>query len=182
LPEDFKKPLWLARETASQHLIVIKFTRRYNETAHGICAKLQLSPQLLHAGNMQYGFRMIVMEHVDGSPLTDNKIDKIAKDSKASNAIFNDVQQAINALHGQNIVFADLRQPNILVVKTKTPRMTKLRAKLVDFDWCGTHNVHTYPLMMNTQITWPDGAGPDALLMQAHDLAWLQILKAKLKL
>ncbi|CAG8628255.1 9652_t:CDS:2, partial [Diversispora eburnea] len=48
------------------------------------------------------------------------------------------------------------------------------KGMLVDFDWCGKHNQDTYPLAMNTEIPWPDGARSGALLMKAHDKYWLE--------
>ncbi|RIA94123.1 hypothetical protein C1645_690128, partial [Glomus cerebriforme] len=77
-------------------------------------------------------------------------------------------------LHEQNIVFGDLRRPNILVTIKGTI--------LVDFEWCGKHNTDRYPVTMSTEISWPEGARPGGLLMRAHDDHWLQVLRHDLNL
>ncbi|CAG8601721.1 12019_t:CDS:2, partial [Funneliformis mosseae] len=80
----------------------------------------------------------------------------------------------IGALHEQNIVFGDLRHLNILVTRKGTI--------LVDFEWCGRHSIDRYPVTTSTEIPWPQGANPSALLMQAHDVHWLQVIKHDLNL
>ncbi|EXX70025.1 uncharacterized protein OCT59_003438 [Rhizophagus irregularis] len=78
------------------------------------------------------------------------------------------------ALHEQNIVFGDLHRPNIIV----TPK----GAILVDFELCERYDIDRYPVTMSTEISWPQGANPGALLMQVHDGNWLQVLKHDLNL
>ncbi|CAG8547737.1 3932_t:CDS:2 [Funneliformis mosseae] len=68
LTEDFQRPIWKAK--AKNRSIVIKFARRYGVKAYNICAKLRLAPNLLYSENLQNGFMMIVMDYVDGDPLT----------------------------------------------------------------------------------------------------------------
>ncbi|CAG8622962.1 11397_t:CDS:2 [Ambispora leptoticha] len=91
------------------------------------------------------------------------------------------LKQAIKALHDQNIVFADLRRLNILVVESQNQYKGYKGCKgmLMEFDWCGTHNLDTYLLEMS-EIPWSDGARPGALLMKAHDEYWLDMLKEDL--
>ena len=116
---------------------------------------------------------MIVMDYVDGEVLSADLIGTLSKD--ACQKIFADVTAAVDLLHKQDIVFADLRRPNILV--TKKP----YRAKLVDFEWCGRHGVDQYPLSMSHNIPWPDGAAPGTTVMRAHDQHWLAQLKRDLR-
>lgn len=172
LTDDFQKPIWKAM-TSNGKSIVVKFTQQYNMTAHNICANQGLAPKLLYCGNVRNGFIMIVMGYVDGYPLTQNQI--TCMDNGARTNVYKDVQRAITALHNQDIVFADLRRPNILVVEA-------LRGMLVDFDWCGAHNIDIYPITMSTEISWPDGAKPGALLMREHDRHWLHVLKQDLNI
>ncbi|UZO02370.1 uncharacterized protein OCT59_020851 [Rhizophagus irregularis] len=64
------------------------------------------------------GFRMIIMEYLDGTALDQrfNKGDTI--DVSHSLTIYRDVKFAINELHNKNFVFANLRPPNILIFGT----------------------------------------------------------------
>ncbi|RHZ59667.1 hypothetical protein Glove_362g72 [Diversispora epigaea] len=174
LTDDFYKTLWKA--ATNSNLIVIKFTQRYNMKAHNICALLGLAPKLLHCSDNEQGFKMIVMDYIDGVPLTKEKISTL--DNKVCRSIFNNVKEAIKALHDQELVFADLRRPNILVVEEQN----QCKGVLVDFSWCGTHDRDTYPLAMNTEIPWPHDARPGAHLKKIHDNYWLDVLKEDLKL
>jgi hypothetical protein len=83
--------------------------------------------------------------------------------------ICGDVKSAIDLLHNEDFVFADLRTPNILAVKN----LTGWHAVLVDFDWCGKHNNDKYPSCMNMNIKWPQGVEPHATLQKAHDSDFL---------
>ncbi|CAG8547758.1 3933_t:CDS:2 [Funneliformis mosseae] len=71
------------------------------------------------------------------------------------------MEKVVATLHEQNIVFGDLRRPNIL----------------------GTgFFIDRYPVTISTEIPWPQGANPGALLMQAHDVHWLQVINHDLNL
>jgi hypothetical protein len=48
-------------------------------------------------------------------------------------------------VHGANLVFGDLRRPNILVKKTENGR---LRAQLINFEWVGEADQAQYPPLM----------------------------------
>ncbi|CAG8655701.1 14894_t:CDS:2 [Funneliformis caledonium] len=145
LTEDIQSPIWKA--IANNRSIVI------NE-------------------NLQNGFMMIVMDYVDGDPLTTQKINTMSHNNRK--IVMKDMEKAVAALHEQNIVFGDLRNLNILVTRKGTI--------LVDFEWCGRHSIDIYPVTMSTEIPWPQGANPGALLMQAHDVHWLQVIKHDLNL
>jgi RIO-like serine/threonine protein kinase len=110
------------------------------------------------------------MEYIDGITLGKSEI-------KTNNNIYANLRDAIKLLHNENLVFADLRTPNILVVDINGCQ----QAKLIDFDWCGVHNKDRYPPSMNSDITWPTGASPHALLQKDHDLHWLNELRKFLR-
>src|SRR6185312_16392407 len=58
--------VWKAKTTHDQHLIVVKFTQRYNNTAHALCARNQLAPTLLYFGDgveMLAGFHVVIMDY-----------------------------------------------------------------------------------------------------------------------
>jgi hypothetical protein len=112
------------------------------------------------------------MEYVCGTSL-----DQLGGSINAESCerIYKDVDNAIKLLHEKDFVFADLRAPNIMVYDTDEGQ----RAKLIDFDWCGKHNVDEYPSSMNKKLSWPSGAQPGALLKKDHDLYWLDYLSQK---
>lgn len=56
--------------------------------------------------------------------------------------ILDQVEEALGILHATNIVFGDLRHPNIMINKDE-------RVLFIDFDWCGMHEEDTYPVSLN---------------------------------
>ncbi|KAI9060335.1 hypothetical protein FKP32DRAFT_1578155 [Trametes sanguinea] len=65
------------------------------------------------------------------------------------------LREAIGLLHERNLVFGDLREPNVLLIKGGG-------LMLVDFDWCGEEGTVTYPGDMNEEgsIPWDEDAEP----------------------
>lgn len=82
--------------------------------------------------------------------------------------IFVQAAEAIGILHAQNIVFGDLRRPNIMITDDD-------RVRLIDFDWCGVHGEHTYPFTLNDArnttngIDWDSGVKRGGKMMKVHD-------------
>jgi serine/threonine protein kinase len=175
LSDDPTRTIWKGTHEDGRS-IVIKYTSKYCSTAHNICANAGFIPGLLYCSDNAEakrfgGFRMIIIEYIDGITL-DQRFDEDTIDASYCLDIYRDVKSAIIALHKENFVFADLRFPNILIFET----VDEMHANLIDFDWCGKHNVDSYPSSMNEDIPWPLGAEPDALLKKAHDLYWLDVL------
>lgn len=180
LTDDDTRTIWKAR-TVDGLNIVVKFVPTYNCDAHEICANVGYAPKLLYYSNEEEakrlgGLRMVVMLYIDGISL-DQKHKKGEIKNKFCKAIYDDVKSAIQLLHEKDFVFADLRTPNILVFDTKGSQ----RAMLIDFDWCGRHNVDKYPPSMNPELPWPSGVKPCALLNKEHDIFWLGALRKFLK-
>ncbi|CAI2177060.1 16235_t:CDS:2 [Funneliformis geosporum] len=115
LAVDHTRTIWKA-STDNNKMIVVKFVTEYNRNAHDICHSKGYAPKLLYcSANNEIralgGYKMIIMEHVGTS--LDKKFDKI--EIMRQNSIYDDIKFAINLLHENNYVFADLRPPNILV-------------------------------------------------------------------
>ena len=70
---------------------------------------------------------MVVMDRVDGKSLWQIQTDK----TPIPTIVLEHVRQAVHLLHQQNIVFGDLRDPNILYDASKNCTV------IVDFDWSG---------------------------------------------
>ncbi|CAE6494428.1 unnamed protein product [Rhizoctonia solani] len=155
--------------------IVVKFVTRYHSAAHRLLAREGLAPELLYDGTMHLENQpgpehsMIVMEYLSGIDLGRSA------DHPLPSSVSADIKRALSLLHDQELVFADLRRPNVMLVKDATGKVAG--AKLVDFDWCGKHLEGRYPLSINkTSIAWAEGVEPGALLNKAHDTEmWKQL-------
>lgn len=179
LEDNHIRTIWKARTTNMENNfdIVVKFVKNYNITAHNICSGRGYAPKLLYQSPKneflalgRYG--MIIMEFVGIS--LDRKLNQ--RDIRPNNIIYNDVKFAIELLHSKNYVFADLRLPNILVYDENEMQ----RAKLIDFDWCGKHEMDKYPSSLNMSIQWPTNVKPGTFLMKEHDIYWLGKLQERL--
>jgi len=144
--------------------VVVKFAERYNVEAHRLLAAEDLAPKLRYSStdnNIRYGKRwMIVMDYVDLEPLSDC----------LTEAQYKRVKKAIKILHSSNMVFGDLRPPNILVGGNT--------AMLIDFDWCGEAGKGRYPPEINPDesIGWHPDVGPNCLMSPDHDIHMLEKL------
>jgi serine/threonine protein kinase len=168
-PESPHKLLYKA-QLDDKRLVVVKFVSTYHADAHRLLAKSGLAPTLHYAGTedaaaSMYGGRyMIVMDFIEGNtlvnPLTDYQ--------------YEEVSEAIALLHSNNLVFGDLRSPNILI----TSKDAKI--KIIDFDWCGRAGEARYPSNLNTEDDiWLEGVGPDSVMMLQHDIDMLKKLRRK---
>lgn len=170
LTEDKTKLLFKGK-TYNGCEIVIKFTQRYNAKAHYLCAGKNLAPKLFCVNNINLGgWYMIIMKYINGETLQTANITR-----EEYNDILKNIQEAIDTLHINDIVFGDLRSSNIMVKKVNG----KLQAMLIDFDWAGIHQKDRYTPKMNPEIEWASGAEGNALMHKDHDLHWLDILKKK---
>ena len=137
--------------------IIVKFVQRYNADAHRLLAAEGLAPKLHYSStddNVRYGKRfMIVMEYIELKPFS----------GRLTEQQYKCVKDAIGILHSNQLVFGDLRRPNILVGNDT--------AMLVDFDWCGKSGEARYPPEINRDpsMGWPHDVGPDCLMYLHHD-------------
>ncbi|CAG8636381.1 5837_t:CDS:2 [Funneliformis mosseae] len=162
------KPLILAAKAKNQKIIV-KFVQRYNVDAHNLCARENGSPNLLEVqDNVIFGWKIIIMESVNGNPL--NMIKDLTIEEKSN--IKGYIKHLIDILHENDIVFGDLRSNNVLYDRDSR------RIFLIDFDWAGRHNVDKYPPFMNhsDDINWPQGVEEGKLMKKEHDLHFLNTL------
>ncbi|KAH9072282.1 hypothetical protein EDB83DRAFT_211792 [Lactarius deliciosus] len=160
--------------------IIVKFTQRYNAEAHRHLATKHHAPELLYCSEEDpdsadlAGLIMVVMEDIDGGETAYQKYGNCQLDQP----IFDQVAEAIGVLHGKNIVFGDLRYPNIMITKDQ-------RVRLVDFDWCGEHGKDTYPGSLNVNrdttnsIDWHRGVERGGKMMKEHDIFMLNKMKPR---
>ena len=132
--------------------MIVKFVQRYNADAHRLLAAQGLAPKLHYSStddNVRYGKRfMIVMDYIDLKPPLGRLTEQQCKR----------VKDAIDILYSNQLVFGDLRRPNILVGNDT--------AMLVDFDWCGKSGEARYPPEINRDpsMGWPQMWDQIALL------------------
>ena len=139
--------------------VVVKFARRYCPGAHRLLAKMSLAPQLIHH-ECTAGVHFVVMEHIKATQDTGKTLNKTGHAES--------LRRAVQALHGEGLVFGDLRGPNILIVGDGV--------KLVDFDWSGNEGVVHYPSHLSKAIEWPRGVESDGKIKAEHDKEWFKRL------
>jgi hypothetical protein len=161
VPEYWNKLLYKAQ--LDDRLVVVKFLSTYYTQAHRLLAERRPAPLLHYAGTedavgLTYGGRyMVVMDFVDVKPPVDSFAERQLKG----------VKEAIELLHSHDLVFGDLRAPNILVKDDSV--------MFVDFDWCGKAEEARYPATLNSDIELPRGVEPDSVMLKDHDLSMLEI-------
>jgi hypothetical protein len=117
-----EKAVFKAKRERDHLPIVVKFAHRYNADAHRVLADKGLAPRLFYVGNAQRSIpgssglfgapQMVVMEYLSGSPAHE-----LFWKGPLPSSVFKDVRTAIDALHERNVVFGDLRRPNIMVLQ-----------------------------------------------------------------
>ncbi|KAF7416333.1 hypothetical protein PC9H_002598 [Pleurotus ostreatus] len=148
--------------------VVVKFCQTYGEEAHNIVAAAGLAPRLRFVGALCGGGKMVVMDDAKGEPAS-----VVFRGLQAlPPTVMSDLQFAIHTLHAKDLVYGDLRAPNI-IVRQEGPLW---RASLVDFDWSGPAGTVCYPSNLNTSAFWGIGAGPCLPILKEHDLGMLQLL------
>jgi serine/threonine protein kinase len=156
IPEG-SKAVFIANTQDGQK-IVVKFTEAYNDTGHSLLAANGLAPPLLSCDRSTFSdFAVVVMGYVDGKQLF-HRFPYVTP-----SPILGKVSEALKILHANDLVFGDLRSPNILVT-------AQHQVQLVDFDWCGKVGEEKYPADINlVDIKWPEGVVPGGPLQFEHD-------------
>ncbi|KAG8909993.1 hypothetical protein FRC00_009054 [Tulasnella sp. 408] len=151
--------------------VLVRFTARYGREAHALLAEKGLAPQILHYEVLENGWAVVVMDFVDGLDLDSAGVWVVPSGT------LEDVQEALRVLHKENLVFGDLRRPNIIVCKRDVPGGgTTLGGMLVDFDWAGKHDEQRYPPMLNPGFKWAEGIKGGGLMKKEHDIAMFSLL------
>ena len=140
--------------------VIVKFTARYSEVAHRLLAMAGLAPRLHSCDRIIGDLYMVVMERVDGKSVWQLREEKMPLPA----IISEEVSKAVGLLHENNIVFGDLRDPNILYAESKN------RVVLVGFDWPGQDGESRYPATFNSSNAWEEGVSPYSIMRKAHDL------------
>jgi len=175
--DSYRRSLFLAEY--EDKTVVVKFCERYGEDAHRALADAGLAPRLHYCSKLVGGVFMVVMDFVDGRDAYNE-----FKHRDLPRTILEDVKGALGKLHDAQLVYGDVRRPNIMLVKTPKSRnddsededVEEWRGLLVDFDWSGHVGEVKYPPTLNTsgEIKWAKGVEPAAEIKQKHDLDMLE--------
>lgn len=173
---DHSRPVYVAKVKNTGTLIVVKFVQRYNTEAHRLVAAEGLAPKLLsdsaESESVGGGVRMIVMEYVRGVDFHEYTPKQVEQRVTELQLIRNDVGRALQLLHDRDLVFGDLRSPNVRVLKKEG----KLGAMLLDFDWCDRHEEGRYPADINDELNWAEGVEKGGIMCKQHDVAMADML------
>ncbi|KAG8916803.1 hypothetical protein FRC01_002861 [Tulasnella sp. 417] len=153
-------------------LVLVRFSARYCREAHALLAEKDLAPKIFHYEELDNGWVVVVMDCIDGQDL------ETARQWTVPSRTLKDVEEALRVLHEENLVFGDLRKPNILMCDRDAPGGgTEKGGMLVDFDWAGKHGEQRYPLSLNTDFKWAEGVEPGGIMKKEHDVAMLKMLR-----
>ncbi|KAK7056505.1 hypothetical protein VNI00_003061 [Paramarasmius palmivorus] len=154
--------------------VIVKFAMRYNVEAHKLLANAGLAPKLYHHVPVLGGYTMIVMERVVGTLAWVWQRKGDGRLRLLPHAVYEAIEQAIGLLHDQDIVFGDLRPPNIIVLEDESS------AVLIDFDWAAKAREGRYPASIHLGSLfddWAPGVERYGLMEKEHDLHMLRDLK-----
>ncbi|TBU52857.1 hypothetical protein BD310DRAFT_888780 [Dichomitus squalens] len=155
--------------------VVVKFTERYHQEAHRILAAEHLAPALHACVPVCGDLFMVVMDRVHGEMAWE----AANRQELLPYRIYQDIKRAIALLHSHDLVFGDLRTPNIMVVPGGSGPDDGHRGMLVDFDWVGTHDRGRYPASLDDGL--PDWVTSSiqrhGIMDKAHDVAMLDQFK-----
>ena len=175
-------------KSSDQNLVVIKFVDRYGVEAHQLLADAGMAPRLLYCGlldgendvrntgshakgritggGLYLGpMRMVVMDYIEGTTA--------AESASWPGSAREKVEEVVQKLHAAQLVFGDLRGPNIMFSEGK--------ALLIDFDWAGKVNEARYPRNLSRSVRWPEEAGELEMkpILMDHDRFMLEQLFPK---
>ncbi|KAE9392596.1 hypothetical protein BT96DRAFT_757565, partial [Gymnopus androsaceus JB14] len=132
--------------------VVVKFCHTYGADGHQLLASALLAPQLRFCERVDHiGLFVVVMDYIE----TDDEEETETETWKEG------VRRGVELLHKNNLVFGDLRLPNLL--------RSKGQVYFIDFDWCGRENEVRYPSDIILGIHWHPDVQPMRLITKAHD-------------
>ncbi|KAF6750431.1 hypothetical protein DFP72DRAFT_1072434 [Ephemerocybe angulata] len=148
--------------------VIIKFTHCYNQEAHALLAKVGLAPQLHSCTRIVGDLLMVVMDYIPEATSVRQLRDAGDPLQALPAVILQEVKRAVTLLHYAGIVFADLRDGNILY--SKDQQTGEERVVLVDFDWADVAGKSRYSATLNTDGEWAPGVSPYEVMQKEHDL------------
>lgn len=157
-------------QNAAPVKVKVKFTPQYSEEAHRLLAAKNLAPQLRYYEKLEDNLAVVVMDVVDGEHLASAKKERVPEQA------LRDIQDALATLHAEDLVFGDLRPPNVMLRRNGVDGEW-VNAMLVDFDWAGKVGERRYPASLNHKLGWAEGVEAGGLIMKEHDDAMFRRLQ-----
>jgi serine/threonine protein kinase len=170
VPQHSEKAVFKAiAEYSDQKIsVVVKFTPTYCARAHEIAYSKNSAPKLWFCEKVaSVGMFVVVMDFIEGQCVDDETI--------LSEDVLEALRDTISALHHENLVYGDLRAPNVIL---SDDGQGGKRAILLDFDWAGEEGTALYPADINMELTWHENVQPGRLICREHDLFMLDQLGA----
>jgi len=126
--------------------VLVKFAVKYNATAHRLLASHDppLAPALYSCKRVIGDMFMVVMEYIPNSKGA--SLYNASLSPSALELVRQGVSQALDLLHGENLVFGDLRELNVLYLPGER------RVLLVDFDGVGRDGEDRYSACLNHEV------------------------------
>ena len=144
--------------------VVVKFAYTYSREGHNLLAQSDppLAPRLWFCEKVEsIGMYVVVMDFV------------ASQDCGMSAAERTSLRDAVELLHTRDLVFGDLRDPNVL-------RCPGGGVFLIDFDWCGKVGEARYPSDINLNkdygMPWHKDVRRRGLIEKEHDMHLLEAL------
>jgi hypothetical protein len=136
----------------------------YGSDAHAAAVTEGHAPALLGVARLPGGWTAVVMAALAAADGWREYTARAEEERTAATAAYNKALRAHGNVHG------DLRPPNVLV---RGGGGRGVEVAFLDWDWAGPAGAATYPLGLNPDIKWPEGAGPGAVVTAQHDAAML---------
>ncbi|EKM53157.1 uncharacterized protein PHACADRAFT_210864 [Phanerochaete carnosa HHB-10118-sp] len=170
--EEFSKAVFTALAhtgtgTGAAAKVVVKFAHAYSCRGHKLLADHKLAPELWFCEKVEsVDMYVVVMDFVPSRTI-----------GPLSDADCECLRDAMKILHGEKLVFGDLRRPNILQCRGGG-------TMLIDFDWCGESGKARYPLdiLIDDTMPWHEGVERGGLITKEHDNHLLNNLAGELGL
>ena len=166
----------------STQVVFVKFTPKYHEDAHRLLAQQDppLAPALYFCGRVIGDVYMVVMEYIprtEGRSI-DRRSSGPALPRNLPQIVERDVSKALDLLHGQGLVFGDLRAPNLLYLANPNGG----RVMLVDFDGVARDGEGRYSSCLNPGAGYCSGVDRGMIMRKEHDRRNFKELLKRLQL
>ncbi|KAG5633808.1 hypothetical protein H0H81_005158, partial [Sphagnurus paluster] len=163
VPDNYHRSLFQGSYNGAE--VLVKFCETYHGQAYRLLAQAGRAPHLYFCERICGGVMIVIMELVKGR----DAHHYFACNKPMPEEVIDDVRSAVDLLHENNLVFGDLRQPNIIIKETEDK---KLRVMLIDFDWVGEAGQARYPPFLNDSgaISWAQGVIAHGLMEKQHNL------------
>jgi hypothetical protein len=157
--------------------VVVKFTPQYNPKAHRILATKGFAPTLHACVPVCCDLWMVVMDRVHGEMAWHVR----QRGELLPYGVYQDIRDATALLHSNELVFGDLRTPNIMVVTGGSGSDVRYHGRLIDFDSVGIHGEGRYPSSLNDLQSELQSTGVQryGIMEMAHDRVMLTKLEAQ---